>query len=138
MRQPTYYTNRNRLLIFLITSSLFFCFQSAGAQKPTVIIKKAIAIKTELILNLEIKRFRSQKLTLELKHMESKLIQRFAIDKAIVIQKDDSCTINLRIKFPPGDIQILLYDENNLPICNPRRQNTEENAKNYDPSKGNN
>jgi len=141
MRQFTYCTIQNRLLTFLFTTLIFSILgiPMSIAQKSTVLIDTAIAFKKDsLLLNLKIKRFKSQDLTLELKHMNSKFIQRFGLAKSLMIDIDGNCFIRLRLKFPPGDIQILLFDSQNLPLCNPRRQNTDENAKDYDPSKGNN
>ncbi len=140
MRQFAYHTAQNRLLIFLFLTLVFLLSgnHTASAQRPTVLIDKAIDIKDSLFLNLRIKRFKSQNLTLELKLMNSEITKRFTINKSFVIEEGDNCFIKLRLRFPPGDTQILLYDDQNLAICNPRRQNTDENAKDYDPSKGHN
>lgn len=138
MRQPIINTNRNRLLIFSIIMLSTICSQLAIAQKPTVKIINAVAVKNKLLLKIEILRFQSQNMTLELKHMNSNLVQRFTIDKTLVTQTNQNCNIKLELEFPPGDIQLILFNEMNIPICSHRRQNTEENAKYYDPTKGNN
>lgn len=139
MRQSTYHSAKNRLLTFLfLIVALLSSNQVAVGQSPTVLIERAIAIKKDsLLLDLKIKRFKSQDLILELKHMVSGFTQKINLAASLMSDVGNTCFIRLRLKFPPGDIQILLFDQRNSPICNQRRQNTEENAKNYDPSKGN-
>lgn len=139
MRQLNNYSSENRLLIFRIWIVLLLalsCSCKLSAQNPTVIIKQAFAVKDTLVYRLEIKRIKSQNMTLEFIAMISGETKRISIPKTEIVEQNGNCLVSGKVNFPPGDTKITIYNDQNLPLCNGRRQNTKENALKYDPSKG--